>query len=101
MLTSRKLKIASKKYNNQSSVWSSVSEQQEKLNSNVSHYTKSDVDVKSTRSASSLELTLDNKDLQQMRAEYKSHFTNLLKDNTIGFAYAINGELCTVVVGHN
>ena len=101
MLTSRKLKISSKKANNQSAVWESVSDQQEKLNSNVSYYKNAAVNVKENASGSSLELTLDNKELKEMQAEYREHFNDLLTENTVGFAYAINGELYTVDIYNN
>ncbi len=101
MLTSRKLKIASKKENNQQKVWESVTDQTEKLNYNVSKYADKNVDVKSQHSQSSLELALDNKELNVMREEYKKQFINLIDEETIGFAYAINGELYTVDIYNN
>lgn len=101
MLTSRKLKIASKKYNNQSRVWSEVAEQQEKLNYNISQHYSTNVDVKANESASSLELTLDNKELKRMKESYKAHFSNLLEEQNIGLAYAINGELYTLDIYNN
>ena len=101
ILTSRKLKIASKKYNNQGEVWKSVEEQQNKLSGNVSHYSKKAVNVKSEDSESSLELALDNEDLNKMKTEYKKHFSKLYHEEAIGFAYAVNGELYTVDIYNN
>lgn len=101
MLTSRKLKISSKKSNSQREVWESVADQQNKLNGNVSYYKNANIDVKENASGSSLELTLDNKELNEMRAEYREHFNDLINEETIGFAYAINGELYTVDIYNN
>ncbi|MEM7104905.1 MAG: DUF6569 family protein [Bacteroidota bacterium] len=101
MLTSRDLKIASKKENNQRKVWDNIEEQQDKLNSNVSYYFAADIDVKSADSESSLELTLDNKELKEMKETYKAKFKNLVKNKTVGFAYAINGELYNVDIYNN
>jgi len=101
MLTSRKLKIASKQHNSQDSVWANIAYQQDRINSNVSYYYNSNVDVKSSQSASSLELTLDNKELRQMKEDYKSTFKDLTENTTIGFAYAINGELYNVDIYNN
>ncbi|NQX98607.1 MAG: hypothetical protein HRT73_12125 [Flavobacteriales bacterium] len=101
MITSRKLKISSKRDNNQQKVWKSVELQTDKLNYNVSKYSNKDVNVKANASGSSLELALDNKELKQMKEEYKKHFINLNKGDALGFAYAINGELYTVDIYNN
>jgi len=101
MLSSRKLKIASKKDNNQQKVWKSVADQQEKLSHNVSHYSNKEVNVKSGESSSSLELTLGNDDLIKMRKTYKQQFENLIRERTLGFAYAINGELYAIELYNN
>jgi hypothetical protein len=96
MLTSRDLKIASKKDNEQGEVWSEVAEQQNKLSENTSYFAQKEVDVKNAESESSLELTLDNKELAAIQEKYKSVFKDLATKNTLGFGYAINGELYNV-----
>jgi hypothetical protein len=87
-LSSRKLKIATTVNNSQKEVWDKVTEQQSNLSTNMN------VDVKSVQSESSLQLTLENKDLQKEIENYKKAFVSFGDtDNAIGFAYAINGEL--------
>ena len=92
MLPSRNLKMAAKQDQNQSEVWSSVSLQQDKLNENVSKMKGEDIDVRDSRSSTSLQLTLENKDLDSLCNVYKMHLQTL-PDSAIGFAYAINGEI--------
>ncbi|UKN01960.1 hypothetical protein K6119_00330 [Paracrocinitomix mangrovi] len=96
MISSREMKIASKKENNQSHVWEGVSNMQTKLSSNVSNYYSKDVVVNDAASSSSLELALDNKDLENLRLEYTAQFIEAIRDNHYGIAYAINGELYNI-----
>jgi hypothetical protein len=95
MLPSRNLKIAAQKDRNQSAVWENVSDQQTTLNTNVSNLKGSVVNVRSEESSSSLQLTLENKDLDSLRKAYREKFESVPKNlpNVVGFAYAINGEL--------
>lgn len=95
VLPSRKLKMAARKNKNQSEVWDDIAEQQDKLNVNISSLKGSHADVRSEESASSLQLTLENVDLDSIRNDYRSRFISVPdQDNDIiGFAYAINGEL--------
>lgn len=101
MLTSRNLKIASKEANNQTYVWAEVEEQQTKLSSNVSTHYSIAVDVKDNASASSLELTLENKDLKKLKKLYKETFKDLDLTGVIGFACVINGELYSIDTYNN
>lgn len=101
MLTSRNLKIASKEANSQTHVWSEVAEQQTKLSSNVSTHYSIKVDVKDNASASSLELTLENKDLNKLKKLYKETFKDLDLTNVTGFACVINGELYSIDIYNN
>ncbi len=103
ILSSRKLKVASKGNANQSQVWAEVSEQQSKLNENVSYIKERDVDVTANESSTSLQLTLENKELDSIRTSYREQFIALLKENpeAIGFAYAINGEVFGVELYNN
>ena len=95
MLPSRKLKIAARQEKNQSAVWSEISTQQTDLNNNMSKIKGVEVDIRSKESQTSLQLTLENKDLDSLRKVYREIFENIPeKDGDIvGFAYAINGEL--------
>jgi hypothetical protein len=53
------------------------------------------VDTRDTVSASSLQLTLENKDLEAVRKQYLDKLQPLLarRNDFLGFAYAINGEI--------
>ncbi|MBA7513100.1 hypothetical protein ES705_05110 [subsurface metagenome] len=95
MLSSRDLKLASRYEKNQSAVWRKVSEKQDKLNKNLAEMKGEDVDVRSDESGTSLQLTLESKELVEVINEYKNELKELndLPDNTIGFAYAINGQI--------
>ena len=95
ILSSRKLKVASKAQGNQSEVWKEVSEQQSKLNSNVSYFADKNIDVTSNSSGSSLQLSLENEDLDSIKNSYRIHFEYLINEfpESTGFAYAINGEV--------
>ncbi|MCK5170717.1 MAG: hypothetical protein KAQ75_12630 [Bacteroidales bacterium] len=95
VLSSRKLKVAAKYQQDQSSVWSGVAEQQEKLNDKASELKGGNIEVRAGNSESSLQLTLENKDINELIALYKSKL-NRSPNNAIGFAYAINGEIYSV-----
>ncbi len=103
VLTSRKLKMAARYGQNQGDVWAGVAEQQQQLNANVSTLTGKTVDARNATSASSLQLTLENKDLESITKQYLQHFNSLLdgKTDVIGFVYAINGELNSAEVYNN
>jgi len=103
ILSSRKLKVASKGNANQSQVWDEVSKQQSKLNENISYMADKSVDVTENESATSLQLSLENKELDSIRNAYKEEFAAMLKDNpeAIGFAYAINGEVYGIELYNN
>lgn len=95
VLPSRKLKMAARKNKNQSEVWGDIAEQQDKLSVNISSIKGSHIDVRSGESASSLQLTLENDDLDSIRNDYKVQFISVPDedDGIIGFAYVVNGEL--------
>ena len=103
VLTSKSLKLAARYGQNQSQVWSGVAEQQTKLNQNLSRLSGETVDTRSAASSSSLQLTLENKNLDKIKKEYLNEFEPLLngKTDVIGFAYAINGELNSAEVYNN
>lgn len=94
-LTSKDLKLASRYQKDQSEVWQKVSEEQEKLNRGLGSIKGEIVEVKSTESETSLQLTLENKELEDIVKEYKNNLTGLyhLSEEAVGFAYAINGKL--------
>jgi hypothetical protein len=103
LLTSRKLKMASRYENNQADVWSGVAEQQSLLNNNLSRLYNKNVDVRDSASTSSLQLALEGKDLEKIRKEYLNDLERLVngKTDVMGFAYAINGEINSAEVYNN
>lgn len=91
-LSNRNLKIAAREKKDQSSVWEEVSAYQTNAGTNVN------ADVKSKQSATSLQLTLENKELRATVQDYikalQSAFDN--NKNAVGFAFCINGKISTV-----
>jgi len=102
-LSSKQEKLAARYGQDQSGVWAGVAEQQLKLNDNVSRLTGRSVDTRSSASESSLQLTLENKDLDLVEKEYLEKLDSILdgKTDVIGFAYAINGEINSAEVYNN
>lgn len=103
MLSSKKLKLASRLKKDQSEVWNQVAEQQERLNQNLSELEGKEIEVRSGKSETSLQLALESKDLERMTDEYKSKLKALsnLPKECIGFAYAINGEIYGIDLYNN
>lgn len=89
IIATRDLKIAANKTKSQGEVWAKVSEAQVKLSQNVG------VSVNSTVSASSLQLSLENKQVQQMTDNYVKKLSGIIdgKSDVIGYAFAINGKI--------
>jgi len=104
-LSSRELKVAVKKRQNQEEVWNNVNRQQEKVNESLVLNYKYDAsfDVRNETSETSLQLTLENKELQKVKAGYEVFFGNQNFDitRTVGFVYAINGEIYGIDIYHN
>lgn len=102
IISSRKLKVASKANASQSEVWASVADQQDLINSNMVSYGYS-ADVTANASASSLELTLENESLDSIKSNYKEVLYSVMDKypNAIGFAYAINGEVYGIEIYNN
>lgn len=100
VLPSKSLRIASKHALNQGDVWSGVARQQERLSANVAVMAGESVDVRSSESASSLQLTLESDELEKVMREYLDELGGLLdgREDVIGFVYAINGEIANVEV---
>jgi hypothetical protein len=87
-LSSKELKIATKKAKSQGEVWNAVEQEQDKLSRKLGKSVKSDV------SDTSLQLTLEDEDLQKASQAYGKAISPLgLKDKDIvGYAYTINGK---------
>lgn len=103
MLSSRELKLAAKYDTDQSKVWSKVQAQQEKLKENFSDKKGEEVEVRSEVSGSSLQLTLENEEVQKEQAKIEKQMIKMLEENpdAIGYAYAINGEIMGVDIYNN
>jgi hypothetical protein len=103
VLSSRDEKLAARYGMDQSRVWSSVADQQVKLNSNLSLLAQRPVEIRSTASASSLQLSLESKDLESVKKGYLDRLSALLKGQTdvVGFVFAINGEINSAEVYNN
>ncbi len=103
VLSSRQLKMAARYGQSQNDVWSGVAEQQSKLNENVSRLAGKHVEIRSPASASSLQLTLENKDLDAVKKQYLDRLSPMLdgKTDVIGFVYVINGEINSAEVYNN
>jgi hypothetical protein len=116
MLNHKDLKIAAKARNSQSEVWSKVAESQTKLSENVVAAAspapvagagdstarvsaglpaRRRVNVAATASASSLQLTLENKVVKETADEYIKALSSAIagKTDVIGYAFAINGQI--------
>ena len=76
-------------YARQAQVWNSVSATQSKLSRSVH------ADVASPESATSLQLSLENDKLKELRNAYVSALQNagMNGDDIVGYAFAINGKL--------
>jgi hypothetical protein len=88
-LATKELKLAAKQKADQGEVWRSVASTQRKLSDNVGE------SVKSETSASSLQLSIENKKVQKATDNYVTGLSNIIqgKRNIIGYAFAINGKL--------
>lgn len=95
MLPSRSLRLAAKQTRRQGDVWANVASQQARLNQNVAKLSgKTGVDVRANASASSLQLSMENEDLQELVRTYTDALEGLLdgKPDVLGFAFALDGE---------
>jgi hypothetical protein len=84
----RELKIAARKAMKQQEVWKEVANAQKKLSLNVK------ANVQSAQSASSYQLTLENKKVQEAVEAHVKALANSTegKKDVIGYAFAINGK---------
>ncbi len=87
-VSSKELKLASKSRGRQDAVWSEVAKAQSKLSKVMGK------SVQSSYSKSSLQLTLEDKDIEKRSKEYVSVMSGKTSGakKAIGFAFAINGE---------
>jgi hypothetical protein len=88
-LASKELKMAAKMEKDQSKVWDEVANTQRKLSYAMS------APVESQASESSLQLTLENEDVDKTAEEYMAALQTIIdgEDDIIGYAFAINGTV--------
>lgn len=88
-IASRELKLAAKVKGSQSEVWREVSVAQDKLSANVG------ARVNGAASPSSLQLALENKEVQRTTDSYINALTGIVdgKADVIGYVFAINGKI--------
>ncbi len=91
-LSSKELKLAAKQARSQGAVWKAVAETQEKLSRKVGKSVRSDA------SATSLQLTLEDKAVEAQAARYIQTLLPVgqAAEDAVGFAYAIEGQLAAV-----
>lgn len=94
ILSTKALKLAARGKGDQGEVWQEVANAQRKLSSNLN------ASVNDGRSASSLELSLDNPELKKAVDEYIRKLSGAVggEKNAIGFAFAINGQVNSIDV---
>ncbi len=88
-IASKDLKVAAYDNSSQQEVWDNVEVVQDKLNRNMG------TRVESAESESSLQLTLENEELEKRVKSYIEYFTGIYEnhDDVIGMVYTINGEI--------
>lgn len=91
-LAGKDLKLAAKQSGNQSEVWQRVAKRQSQLSENAG------VNVADAQSASSLELSLENKEVGKKTDAYVKKLAPIAagKDDVVGYAFAINGKINSV-----
>lgn len=96
MIASKKMKLAVRQKKSQSEVWKEVSETQEKIGKNLNKSIQSNV------SESSLELSLEDKDLQKKMLAYVDELKDISNQKSaIGFVSVINGKIHTADIYSN
>lgn len=99
VISSKEGKIAVRKAADQGEVWKSVAETQHKLSRNIGK------DVKPGASASSLQLTLEDKDLKTRINAFKDTLLGMAEKSprSLGVVFVINGEVnsAEIFAGHD
>jgi hypothetical protein len=91
-LATKAQKVAARSAGDQNQVWEQVAVAQQKLSSNTGE------NVQAQDSASSLQLSLENKKVQEAVDAYRTKLANAPegKSDVVGYAFAINGKLNSV-----
>jgi hypothetical protein len=96
-VSSKELKLAARSEADQGKVWSEVKNTQDKLAKSTGG------EVRATSSPSSLQLSLEDKKVQQSAGEYVEAISKALagKKEVIGYAFAVNGKINSVDIYGN
>ena len=88
-VATKEIKLAAKRSNSQGGVWQSVTVAQDKLSQNVG------ASVNSAVSASSLQLSVENRKVQETAESYTKALSNIVNGSrdVIGYVFAINGKV--------
>jgi hypothetical protein len=88
-IATKGLKLAAKSTESQQDVWTEVAVAQEKLEKNVG------APVRASESSSSLQLTLENKNVEKLSDEYVGAIEDIVagQRDVVGYVFAINGEI--------
>lgn len=89
VVASREVKLAAKSRGSQGEVWREVAAAQDRLSANVGG------NVKNQASPTSLQLALENKDVQKTAENYVDALSGIVngKPDVIGYVFAINGKI--------
>jgi hypothetical protein len=87
MVATKDLKLATRQEVSQARVWREVDTAQAKLSASVAR------NVRSDQSASSLQLALENEEVQESASAYTNKLLSVPATDVIGFAFAINNKL--------
>jgi len=88
-VATKEIKLAAKRSNSQGGVWQSITVAQDKLSQNVG------ARVNSELSASSLQLSVENRTVQETAESYTKALSNIVNGSrdVIGYVFAINGKV--------
>lgn len=94
MASTKELKMAAREKGSQAEVWSKVSEAQAKLN------TSTNTNVRAASSTSSLQLTLENGEVQKKAEAYVNKLSTIIEEETdvIGFVFTVNNRVSSADV---
>ena len=94
LLVGNAMKLAASLDNSQQKVWSEVARSQTKLSKSVGE------SVQSEESSTSLQLTLENKKLQESASAYQKKLAKIVAEHpdSIGLAVAVNGQVSSINV---
>jgi ARG and Rhodanese-Phosphatase-superfamily-associated Protein domain len=93
-LASRELKLAARKENSQQAVWEQVARTQDRLTKSLGG------SVRSGKSDTSLQLTLENPRIQRAVKDYVEKLKPIVddQDDVVGFAFAVNGKVSSAEI---